>query len=58
MGPRSDERGKPSQYLRVEEGAYENGAFKAEQIWNGDQTDLGLNFSSGAAVLRVEVMMR
>jgi hypothetical protein len=43
------------QFLRVEEGAYENGAFKFQRILNGDQTDWGLNFSSEPDVLRVSV---
>jgi beta-galactosidase GanA len=43
------------QFLRVEEGAYENGTFKFLRILNGDQTDWGLNFSSEPEVLRVSV---
>ena len=43
------------QFLRVEEGAYENGAFKFQRILNGDLTDWGLNFSSQQEVLRVSV---
>jgi hypothetical protein len=43
------------QFLRVEEGAYENGAFKFLRILNGDQTDWGLNFSSEPELLRVSV---
>ena len=43
------------QFLRVEEGAYEDGAFKFMRILNGDQTDWGLNFSSEPEVLRVSV---
>jgi beta-galactosidase GanA len=43
------------QFLRVEEGTYENGAFKFQRILNGDQTDWGLNFSSEPEVLRVLV---
>jgi len=43
------------QFLRVEEGAYENGAFKFQRILTGDQTDWGLNFSSQQEVLRVSV---
>ena len=46
---------RPREYLRVEEGGYENGAFKRFRIWNGDQTDWGLNFSSIPQVLRVTV---
>lgn len=43
------------QFLRVEEGAYENGTFKFSRILNGDQTDWGLNFASDPDVLRVSV---
>ena len=46
---------KHRQFLRVEEGTYENGAFKFLRIWNGDQTDWGLNFGSEPLVLRVSV---
>jgi len=45
--------GKQRQYLRVEEGTYEGPKFHAVRIWNGDQTDWGLNFSSAPQVLRV-----
>lgn len=45
--------GKQREFLRVEEGAYHGGAFKPIRIWNGDQTDWGLNFSSEPQVLRV-----
>jgi hypothetical protein len=43
------------QFLRVEEGTYEDGAFKSQRILNGDQTDWGLNFGSDPEVLRVSV---
>ncbi len=43
------------QFLRVEEGTYEDGAFKFLRILNGDQTDWGLNFTSEPEVLRVSV---
>jgi hypothetical protein len=46
---------KQRQYLRVEEGAYDGGTFRPLRIWNGDQTDWGLNFSSVPQVLRVSV---
>ncbi len=45
--------GKQRQFLRVEEGSYDNGRFKPIRIWNGDQTDWGLNFASAPQVLRV-----
>jgi beta-galactosidase GanA len=47
--------GKQRQFLRVEEGHDENGVWKIERIWNGDQTDYGLNFTSAPQILRVTV---
>ncbi len=52
------EAGRPWQYIRVEEGQYEGGAFRAERIWNGDQTDWGLNFASAPQILRVSLSTR
>jgi hypothetical protein len=49
------EAGKHRQFLRVEEGTFENGAFQFLRIWNGDETDWGLNFGSEPLVLRVSV---
>jgi hypothetical protein len=46
---------KHRQFLRVEEGVYENGVFKFLRIWNGDETDWGLNFGAEPVVLRVSV---
>jgi beta-galactosidase GanA len=39
----------------VEEGSYVDGKWKTTRIWNGDQTDYGLNFTSQAQVLRVRL---
>jgi hypothetical protein len=41
--------------LRVEEGSHENGVLKFLRVWNGDETDWGLNFSGEPVVLRVSV---
>jgi hypothetical protein len=49
------EQGKQRQFLRVEEGTYENGVWHFVRIWNGDQTDYGLNFTGDGAVLRVRL---
>ncbi|MGR6330367.1 DUF5597 domain-containing protein [Sphingomonas sp. XXL09] len=39
--------GRPSEILRVEEGRLApDGGFVANRIWNGDQTDYGLNLAS------------
>ncbi|SEM75431.1 Beta-galactosidase GanA [Sphingomonas gellani] len=39
--------------LRVEEGHYENGAWVFERVWNGDQTDYGLNLLDKPVWLKV-----
>ena len=41
------------QFIRAEEGRYENGAWHFLRVWNGDQTDYGLNFTSAPQLLRV-----
>jgi hypothetical protein len=43
------------QFLKVEEGTYENGVFKFLRIWNGDETDYGLPFGAEPLVLRVSL---
>ncbi len=40
---------------RVEEGRYEDGVWVFERVWNGDQTDWGLNFTAEPHVLRVKL---
>jgi len=45
--------GKQRQFMRVEEGTYENGKFRPTRIWTGDQTGWGLNFTSAPQVVRV-----
>jgi hypothetical protein len=52
---RPADAGKFRQFLRVEEGVYENGVFKFLRIWNGDETDWGLNFGGEPLVLRVSL---
>ena len=49
--------GKQMQFVRVEEGAYKNGVWHTSRLWNGDQSDYGLNFSNLPQVLRVTVAM-
>jgi beta-galactosidase GanA len=48
--------GKHRAWVRVEEGSYVDGKWKFLRIWNGDQTDFGLNFTTKPQVLRVTVM--
>lgn len=40
---------------RVEEGYFDNGKWVFVRVWNGDQTDYGLNFTSVPQVLRVRL---
>lgn len=40
---------------RVEEGHFEQGQWIFERIWNGDQTDWGLNFTSEPHILKVKL---
>jgi beta-galactosidase GanA len=43
------------QWLRVEEGSYIDGVWHMTRLWNGDQSDYGLNFTDLQQVLRVTV---
>ena len=52
---RAVQDGKPMMLARVEEGHFENGQWVFDRLWNGDQTDYGLNFTSGSQVLRVKL---
>ena len=46
---------KRRQFMRVDEGTYENGVFKFIRILNGDETDNGLNFRSEPVALHVSL---
>jgi len=51
--------GKAWQYLKVEEGSYENGTFKPLRIRNGDETDWGgPRFGAIPAVLHTTLIVR
>jgi beta-galactosidase GanA len=52
----TDAAGKHREFVRVEEGSYVDGKWKFLRIWNGDQTDYGLNFTTQPQVLRVTLM--
>ena len=47
--------GKRFLLVRVEEGHYEEGRWVFDRLWNGDQTDHGLNFTSLPQLLRVKL---
>jgi hypothetical protein len=53
----ADRAGKAKmQFARVEEGTYQvDGTWKFLRVWNGDQTDWGLNLTSAPQVLRVRL---
>ena len=43
------------QILSAEEGVYENGAWKPLRLWNGDETDRGLQFRQAQEVVRIRL---
>jgi beta-galactosidase GanA len=57
FGPgKSSSKAKGFIFARVEEGHFDaDGQWIFERVWNGDQTDYGLNFSSLPQLLRVRV---
>ena len=44
-----------SQIITAEQGVYENGEWKLQKLWNGDETDRGLCFYDKPVVVRVRV---
>jgi Domain of unknown function (DUF5597)/Glycosyl hydrolases family 35 len=44
-----------SEIITAEQGVYENGAWKPQRIWNGDETDRGLCFHESPEVVRVRL---
>jgi hypothetical protein len=46
---------KQVQLLRVEEGRYDGTTWIPARLWNGDETDYGLNFGGKGSLLRVKV---
>ena len=52
----SDElKGRHTMIERVEEGHFDGEKWVFERVWNGDQTDWGLNFTSTPHVLKVKM---
>jgi hypothetical protein len=57
--PSGSNAGRAWQYLRVEEGAFDNGTFKPVRILNGDETDFGgPRFGPEPTVLQTELVLR
>ena len=50
----ADSQSKAMVYQHVEEGHYKNGQWVFERVWNGDETDWGLNFAQ-PRILRVKL---
>ena len=44
---------KQRQFIRVEEGRFENGVWHTTRVLNGDQTDYGLNFEANRLSMKV-----
>ena len=44
------------QFITVEEGSYVEDRWVSTRVWNGDQTDYGLNFTDIPQILRVKLM--
>jgi hypothetical protein len=47
--------GRQMQLLRVEEGRYDGTTWVASRLWNGDETDYGLNFGGKGSLVRVKL---
>jgi hypothetical protein len=45
-----------SEILSAEQGTYENGVWKPQRLWNGDETDRGLSFHGQPEVVRVKMV--
>lgn len=48
-------REKQAQLLTVEQGSYDGTTWKRSRLWNGDETDAGLNFKAPGSVVRVKL---
>jgi hypothetical protein len=57
--PAGNIQGKTWQYLKVEEGRYDNGTFRTLRILNGDETHWGgPAFGSVPSLIRVTLVTR
>lgn len=45
----------PTEFLRVEEGSYHGTTWTVKRLWNGDETDAGLNFKSPGDIVHVKL---
>ncbi len=47
--------GKQAQLLTVEQGTYKGTNWQPTRLWNGDETDAGLNFKAPGSIVRVKL---
>lgn len=52
---RDSSDGRHGQLLRVEEGSYRDGHWQMRRVWNGDETDYGLNLGQQPLLLKVKL---
>lgn len=55
LKPSKEIANKKYMIVRVEEGYYEKGNWVMHRVWNGDQTDWGLNFPNRPILLRIKM---
>jgi beta-galactosidase GanA len=55
LKPSKEIANKKYMIVRVEEGHYEQGKWIMHRVWNGDQTDWGLNFPNRQILLRIKM---
>jgi beta-galactosidase GanA len=48
-------KGERMMVARVEEGHFDNGKWVFDRLWNGDQTDYGLNLTTQPVILKVKL---
>ena len=46
---------KQTEFLRVEQGAYTDTSWRSTRLWNGDETDAGLNFKTPGSIVHVKL---
>ncbi|GGZ28026.1 GH35 family beta-galactosidase [Asticcacaulis endophyticus] len=55
FGVGDKQKGKNLIFRAVEQGHFENGKWVVDFVWNGDQTDYGLNLTGEPAVLKIKL---
>jgi hypothetical protein len=56
VGAPEAEKNEQLEILSADEGEYVNGVWQTSRIWNGDQTDRGLNFRGvNKSVVRIRL---